>query len=104
VLLRVSVTITSLFSAYGPIHDHSTWFSWSLIPLAAALCFGIFTRFAALLIVAIELLGLKPLGADTVWFGASLLNVLALALIGPGAYSVDALRFGRRLLMSDRRE
>jgi uncharacterized membrane protein YphA (DoxX/SURF4 family) len=96
--------ITSLFSAYGPVHDHSTWFSWALIPLAAALCFGIFTRFVAPLIVAIELLGLQSLGADSVWLGASLLNLLALALIGPGAYSVDALRFGRRLLMSDRQQ
>jgi hypothetical protein len=29
----------------------------------------------------------------------AILNALALALIGPGAYSIDARRFGRRIVV-----
>jgi hypothetical protein len=103
VLLRVSASITSLFIAYGSVHDQATWHWWALIPLAMALCAGVFTRFVAPLIIAIQLLGFHAIGVEPVWFAASLLNVLAISLIGPGAYSLDALRFGRRLLMTDRR-
>ena len=104
VLLRVSASITSLFGAYGSVHDQATWQWWALIPLAVALCAGVFTRLVAPLIIAIQLLGFHAMGAEPAWFAASLLDVLALALIGPGAYSLDALRFGRRLLVSDRRD
>ena len=103
-LLRVSASITSLFSAYGSVHGQATWHWWALIPVAVALCAGVFTRFVAPLIIAIQLLGFHGMGAEPAWFAASLLDVLALALIGPGAYSLDALRFGCRRSVSDRRD
>jgi hypothetical protein len=50
----------------------------------------------------VQLLGFTRPDANPVWAGATILNTLALVLLGPGAYSLDALRFGRRLLMSNR--
>jgi len=75
---------------------------WALLALGTALCAGLFTRLATVLSVAVQLFAFNTATASPVWLGASLLNALALALIGPGAYSLDALRFGRRLLMSNR--
>jgi hypothetical protein len=102
-LLRVSTTATPLIAACEPLHVRPTWCLWALFALGAALCAGFLTNLAALLSVAIQLLAFNAASAYPVWLGASLLNALSLALIGPGAYSLDALRFGRRLLMSNRR-
>jgi len=96
-LLRVSVAVGLALS-----------FSWHQgIPLAAvaaswlvcaALCIGYFTPVFALLAFVLQgaLLCLRLLSVEA---GAVLLlDSLALALLGPGAYSLDARRFGRRVL------
>lgn len=102
VLLRVSATVTSIVSVCGtyPVRPH--WCCWGLIPLGAALCAGFLTPVASLLVIAVELLGFATSNTNRIWLGVAILNTLALAIIGPGAYSLDALRFGRRLLMSNR--
>lgn len=66
--------------------------------LCLALCVGYLTPIAALLAFALHavLLWLRLVSAE-----ASALHIadaLALALLGPGAYSLDARRFGRRVL------
>jgi hypothetical protein len=104
VLLRISATATSIFSVYGSYYDRPVGYLWALIPLGAALCVGFLTPFVAVLIVTIQMFGFNSWSTNIVWLGASMLNTFALALIGPGAYSLDALRFGRRLLMSNRRD
>ena len=96
-LLRVSVAIGLALS-----------FSWNQqIPFAVvaaswlmcvALCIGYFTPIAALLAFALQgaLLCLRQLSVE-----ASVvlpLDAMALALLGPGAYSLDVRRFGRRVL------
>jgi uncharacterized membrane protein YphA (DoxX/SURF4 family) len=48
------------------------------------------------------MIGFTASGANAAWLGVSLVNTLALALLGPGAYSLDARRFGRRLLLTNR--
>jgi hypothetical protein len=103
VLLRVSATATPIICACQPVHDRPGWYLWSLLALGAAICAGFLTHLAAFLSAALQLLAFNTATASLLWQGASLLNALCLALIGPGAYSLDALRFGRRLLMSNRR-
>jgi uncharacterized membrane protein YphA (DoxX/SURF4 family) len=103
VLLRVCATATPIISACQPIHDRPGWYLWALFALGAAICAGFLTHLAAFLSAAFQLFAFNTATASPLWQGASLLNALCLALIGPGAYSLDALRFGRRLLMSNRR-
>ena len=103
ILLRIAATVPPIISACEPLYDRPNWHLWVLLALGAALCAGFLTPVVALLSVAIQLLAFNATPGFPVWLGSSLLNALSLALIGPGAYSLDALRFGRRLLMSNRR-
>jgi uncharacterized membrane protein YphA (DoxX/SURF4 family) len=96
-LLRISVAVALALS-----------FSWHQgIPLAAvvaswvtcvALCVGFYTPVAALLAFVMQgaLLCVRLLSVEA--SVVVLLDALALALLGPGAYSLDARRFGRRVL------
>ena len=96
-LLRTSVAAALVLS-----------FSWSQgIPLAAvslawllclALWVGFYTPIAASLAFVAQgiLLCLRLLSPEA--SVVPLLDALALALLGPGAYSLDARRFGRRVL------
>jgi uncharacterized membrane protein YphA (DoxX/SURF4 family) len=102
ILLRISTTATSIVSACGSYHDRPTWYLWALVPLGAALCAGFLTPLVALLTMAVQMIGFTASGANAAWLGVSLVNTLALALLGPGAYSLDARRFGRRLLLTNR--
>jgi hypothetical protein len=96
-LLRVSVAVALLLS-----------FAWHQgIPVAAVaaswlvclvLCVGYFTPIAAVLAFGLQgaLLCLRLVSVEA--GGVLLLDALALTLLGPGAYSLDARRFGRRVL------
>ena len=71
--------------------------------LAAALAFatllGLWTRTAAFLSVAAALAGAFVSGTDTVEaMLARACSCAALGLLGPGAYSIDANIFGRRVI------
>jgi hypothetical protein len=64
--------------------------------VALALYLGLATPLAAVLTCLFQLAGLLAGDQPTVGIGASILNSAALALLGPGAYSMDARLFGRR--------
>jgi uncharacterized membrane protein YphA (DoxX/SURF4 family) len=67
--------------------------------LAISLFAGFLTPIVAFLATAVQFPGLWSLSASsTALAGASMLNAVALTLLGPGAYSFDALRFGRRVV------
>ncbi len=67
--------------------------------LAIALSIGFCTRFAAGLCAAALLLLVWPIGwAAPLPYLIHALDAFALALIGPGALSIDALLFGRRTM------
>ena len=67
--------------------------------LAIVLIVGFLTPIVALLAMAVQFAGPWYLGiSNTGLVTISILNALALALLGPGAYSFDALRFGRRVV------
>jgi O-antigen ligase len=67
--------------------------------LALALVAGIGTRAGALLLVAALIVGLLTDRAETMLLMlGSAFSAGALALLGPGAWSADAHRFGRRVI------
>jgi hypothetical protein len=50
----------------------------------------------------VQLLRFAASNASPLWVSVTTLNALVLTILGPGGYSVDALLFGRRLLISNR--
>jgi uncharacterized membrane protein YphA (DoxX/SURF4 family) len=98
-LLRVSVALTVLVCVYTREQDAAAWLLAAAWVPALLLVVGFLTPFVAVIAVAAELLSLSSLtGPLASFIGVSALNALALALLGPGAYSVDASRFGRRVV------
>ena len=67
--------------------------------LSVFLCLGVLTPVASTICCAIELTQLFLMGpADRRFLLLSSLNAAAIALLGPGAYSIDARLFGRRVI------
>lgn len=99
-LLRVSVAIALVLHEPALRQDLSGWMHAAAALLSLALCAGYLTPIVALMGLALHL---------AVWFAAGTgspamaivisLDALALALLGPGAYSVDSYRFGRRVVV-----
>jgi uncharacterized membrane protein YphA (DoxX/SURF4 family) len=109
-ILRAAVGLTSiaagLFYLAGPSNPATgRWLlGFILITSGAALVVGFFTPFAGLLV------GLCFLGVALSWFPAPawsvqdvrilavgiLITAVVLALLGPGAFSLDGRLFGRR--------
>jgi hypothetical protein len=99
-LLRASVAMALLFDGYGHRGALSGWLQGAVILLSAGIGVGYFTPIVAALALAFHSaigLGLGTDNASTLVLFA--LDATALALLGPGAYSVDSYRFGRRLLV-----
>ena len=101
-LLRVSVAVTSTTSVHDWYHQRPNWYLLGVIPLGAALCAGFLTPLATLLAIGAQALWFITSNDGPLCAAVAALNMLALAILGPGAYSVDALLFGRRLLMTQR--
>jgi hypothetical protein len=73
-----------------------------LVIIGGALLLGVFGRIAAVLGFLTTIATLLGVGGD---FGLAValhgVDMMALALLGPGAYSIDSRRFGRRVLKLD---
>jgi hypothetical protein len=93
-LLRASVAVSPLLGTEGHSQHHPYWYIFVLV-LATALCCGFLTPLAALVVFALQLNRFGHGGLETLVF---LFDALSLSMLGPGAYSVDAYRFGRRLV------
>jgi hypothetical protein len=99
-LLRAAVAIALLVENYGHTQRLSGLLQAAGLLISIVILIGYWTPIFTL--VALVLHGL-------VWFGLGVdstavaivfcLDALALALLGPGAYSLDSYRFGRRLLV-----
>jgi uncharacterized membrane protein YphA (DoxX/SURF4 family) len=99
-ILRVSVA-AKLF-VEGTAHWTLVTSFWTFLGFAAVamfLCLGLLTPYCATATCLI-MLGVLLMAGGSNQFETfiSILNSAALALLGPGAYSIDARIFGRRLL------
>lgn len=100
VLLRMSVAVPGLLDAYGTRKELPELALIILIVLAAILSVGFLTPMVAVLLLAMRLLGHTSGGAGSeAGICMTILSALALAMLGPGAYSIDACRFGRRVVV-----
>jgi hypothetical protein len=99
-LLRASVALALLLQCYVERQALSGWIQAAATAIAAALCVGYLTPIAAASALLLH---------GSIWFGAGIdgaawaiivaFNGIALALLGPGAYSLDSRLFGRRLVV-----
>ncbi|MFC5741313.1 hypothetical protein [Dyella tabacisoli] len=71
-----------------------------LITVAAAVLLGLLTPIATSISFLVGCLALFHAGIFGTWYASlTLLNAIALFLLGPGAYSLDARIYGRRILV-----
>ena len=98
-LLRVALGAMLLVGVPGRLANPDL--PWVLLPLGAvviALCVGLCTPVACLLCVAFEAAAWPRGGApvEEASHTCAILIGVALAMLGPGGYSLDARLFGRR--------
>jgi len=98
-LLRVSVAFPLLLHCYVRRDAIAAMALAVFLLPAIAVIVGFVTPIVAFITVAVQLGGASDIGVSSAGFVTiSILNALALMLLGPGAYSLDALRFGRRVV------
>jgi uncharacterized membrane protein YphA (DoxX/SURF4 family) len=99
-LLRVSVagiTVFRFWAHYRALAPH--WLLLGIIVLAVALCVGFLTPILSVLICLVSVFSIAQGGSDAAVDVSTILNAIALALLGPGAYAVDAWLYGRRVVI-----
>jgi integral membrane sensor domain MASE1 len=98
-LLRASVAIALLMDTCCRTQDISGWIQGAAILLSVSLFAGYLTPIVVLLGLVIHIVSWFVLGVGNATITiVIILDALALALLGPGAYSVDSYRFGRRIV------
>jgi hypothetical protein len=101
-LLRLSVASALLLDTYSHTATLPGWLDGIAVAISLVVSVGYLTPLvAAAALVFHALLGVAfgvDLGGAAVAIILSL-DALALALLGPGAYSIDSRRFGRRLVV-----
>jgi len=100
-VLRVTVAATLVFD--GTAHWALATSFWILLGFAVPamlLCLGFLTPYCSVLSCLLQLAVLLITGSQNEFnLAISILNSGILAILGPGAYSIDAHIFGRRLLI-----
>jgi hypothetical protein len=98
--LRASVVIALLSEGYGHRALLSVWVQGIAVLISIALSVGFLAPIAATAALLFHLALWIALGIDSVPVAACVsLDAVALALLGPGAYSVDSYRFGHRVVV-----
>jgi uncharacterized membrane protein YphA (DoxX/SURF4 family) len=104
-LLRVSVagiTVFRLWTHYGALGPY--WVLLGVVVLALALCVGVLTPILSVLICLVAVFSIVQGHSEVPVDVSTILNAIALALLGPGAYSLDAWLYGRRVVVVPARE
>lgn len=100
-LLRISAASLMALGAATP-GDPPAWSRAGMLVVAAALLAGICTRLAAGICAILAAAAFIRTGGTLSWLtGLQALNAAALAILGGGAYSIDARLFGRRVIDLD---
>lgn len=97
VLLRSSLALLLVSGTWCSMCALVSWTRVALLMLALALFAGLYTPLVAMLCSALAIVvGLRLDGFPQVLVLLQALTSAALALLGPGAYSIDARLYGRR--------
>jgi uncharacterized membrane protein YphA (DoxX/SURF4 family) len=99
-LLRASVGMALLLENVAHRHGLSRWIIGPSLVVCAALGAGFLTPIAAAMALGLHVLIWLSQSVDTPGTAAIIcIDAIALALLGPGAYSFDSRRFGRRIVV-----
>ena len=102
-LLRFSVSALFLLMVFA---DHSFSVSWWEMVVGAGvtmtLCLGVYTPLSSGVCILVEIFEMTAAKSTLVLLLlVSVLITLSLGILGPGAFSLDARLFGRRLIAPD---
>lgn len=99
-LLRVSTVLALLLNCYLNRSEISAWIQLGAVLIALCICVGFLTPIAASTALLFHVLvWFSTAGISSTALIVVALDALALALLGPGAYSIDGYRFGRRVVV-----
>jgi hypothetical protein len=101
-LVRISVAVMLVILEFpnGEMPG-SIWHLVGIVALTALICVGLFTPPSCALCCLIEMISLWGLNrTEALHVIVSVVVTAALGLLGPGAFSIDARLFGRRIIVS----
>lgn len=92
-LLRISVAAMLLVNCCGLSSSRLVFAGVLLISIALAI--GFVTPYLSVIAVGLAVANLVSGHVGAQWYALSIMDAVVLAILGPGAYSIDARLFGR---------